>query len=80
MSQYADPCPHCKFDLDGGDIFEYFSSRCETLDRALEVAQQYGWTSRLPVRFSKVVGISEDFLSDVTGWECPQCRGKLERT
>ena len=72
----VDPCSHCGFDLDDGDIYMKLRDMNEyknISDNEIEViALYYGWTPQHKKRFTKKVVLR---LSGGHQYSmCPQCR------
>jgi hypothetical protein len=73
-------CPHCGFDLDGGDIFEKLLVEYRGDEaKALEYAGHFGWTKAAPKRFSKIVGIYSIASDRTESYQCPSCEKKIDR-
>lgn len=76
-----DPCPHCGFELDDGEIYENLKDnifyRHLSEEELLKVAQQYGWTKENKKRFTNRVTVKP-----VDGTpkfvKCPYCNKHLE--
>ena len=67
-------CQHCRANLDGGDIFEYFLVKYMNRKKALESAKQYGWSETNKLHFNKSIIVQPD-----TGEQydiCPICKNK----
>lgn len=71
-----DPCPHCGFDLDDGDIFEKLKNMKEyknKSDNDVEVsATYYGWTPQNKKHFTKRVIVQPIDAPQYT--MCPDCK------
>lgn len=71
-----DPCPHCGFELDNGDIYEKLRKMSvykDNTDNEVEVAaMSYGWTPQNKKRFSKKVVVQPYDTSQYT--ICPECK------
>ena len=70
-------CRHCKSDLDAGDVLEHFL-RLYTLEKALRIARQYGWSHVRHIHFDRSI-IIQGKEGQYT--ICPDCgeRGPLAR-
>ena len=68
-------CRYCKFDLDGGDIFDFFLNKGYSEKDALASANSYGWKQDNKKRFSKeiIVQFSETNKPQIK--ICPNCKG-----
>ena len=75
---HASPCPHCKEDLDGGDVYEQLLRCCPSdILGVNEAASQYGWTEENKKRFNRRIGIYDQDLDIVIGYVCPKCNEAL---
>lgn len=78
--EFKDPCPHCGFELDRGDIYEQLLSLYNgDQERALVDAGYFGWSKENKTRFTKKIGIYDFDLDVTTHYICPNCKGKIER-
>lgn len=78
MTFKIDPCPHCGFELDGGDIFEFFLTKNNgNKDLALEDAASFGWSDTNFKRFTRTVGLYDMDLDRVIAYYCPNCDKEL---
>lgn len=76
-----DPCPHCGFELDNGDIYEALKDnilyRHLSEEELVSLAQRYGWTKENKKRFSQRV-----IVQPVDGTpqfvKCPYCNKRLD--
>jgi hypothetical protein len=71
-----DPCPHCGFDFDDGDVFQKLRSMSvykDKNDTDVElIALYYGWTPQNKKRFSKKVIVQPFDGAQYT--MCPECK------
>ncbi len=71
-----DPCPHCGYDLDDGDVFQRLrrmSTYKDKNDHEVEiVAMYYGWTPQNKKRFTKKVVVQPFDAPQYT--MCPDCK------
>lgn len=74
-------CPHCNADLDGDLVIDYPLSQGKTMKEALEYAKHYaGWEQHKEKnRWGRAIGIYNLDYDRTTHYECPDCRGKIER-
>ncbi len=67
-------CPKCYFNLDGGDIYEYYLTKNNGNKReAREFASLYGWCEEAPQRFKLWLGIYDYKCDGITHYICPKC-------
>lgn len=79
MNLHANYCPICKFDLDGGDVYETMLEKYpDDPEHALRTASYYGWTEETPVRWSKALGCYDSAEDRTIGWVCPECNGWIK--
>ena len=67
-------CQHCGADLDEGDIFDYFYSKCKDYTKALEIATYYGWTVNNKLHFTRTIIVESETSSQYI--ICPDCEKK----
>ena len=80
MTEYPEDCPHCGKILDGGDVYEKMFSLYRDPERALEEAEQFGWSKENPVRFSKIVGVYNIETDRTEYFICPNCKEVIDIT
>ena len=68
-------CPHCKTNLDAGDIFENFLNMFNDSIKALQYAKSYGWKETDKIHFSRSIIVQPD--RDPQYITCPDCKQKL---
>ena len=74
----VDICPHCGFDLDGGDIFEKFLEHHKgDQAKAADSAEAYGWSKENPCHFSLRAGLYCMDKDCIVQESCPKCKGIL---
>lgn len=72
-------CPHCRANLDIGDIYEVMLSKCDgDIVKAAEWAAHYGVTFNKPGRFSRIVSIYDRGSDRHSRYECPDCKKVIE--
>lgn len=63
-------CPYCKFNLDGGDIYEVLRSSKEynkySNEEIKKFAENYGWSETKKIHASKLIGVDLKY-------KCPNC-------
>jgi len=63
-------CPHCKFNLDDGDIYEVLrgheSYKKYSDEEVKQFAGHYGWTETNRIHGSKLIGVDLKYM-------CPNC-------
>jgi len=67
-------CQHCKANLDGGDIYEYFYLQYNDHVKALQSAKSYGWSETNKVHFNRAIIVQPD--KGVQYLICPECNKK----
>ena len=76
MPQTVDPCPHCEFELDDGDIFCKLRGMKEYAgksDNEVEIiALSYGWTPQNRRRFTKRCVVQP--IDSPQYVMCPECK------
>lgn len=70
-------CPHCKADLDGGDVLETFIQQGKTPEEAARIASNYGYKPG-HTQWGRQIGIEYD-NDCIEEWQCPDCKGKWPR-
>lgn len=65
-----DACKHCKVNLYGGDIFEYFL-QCYSGDAKLA----FGWSEKTKVHFSRSIIVQPDKAPQYI--ICPDCKKQI---
>ena len=68
-------CRHCKANLDGEDIFEFFFKMYNNVHEALKIAKLYGWSSTSKIHFSRAIIIQPDKKPQYE--ICPDCKSIL---
>ncbi len=77
--QHIDPCPHCSYELDDGDIYDklrtnvYYTNKTDA--EVEQIAQKYGWTPENGKRFSKRITVQP--FDEPQYVMCPECKGHL---
>lgn len=77
MSNEHGYCPHCKANLDGGDIVETFINKGYSPEKARETAKLYGY-SKGRTQWGREIGIEYD-RDCIEEYQCPDCKGKWPR-
>lgn len=77
-NDFSDPCPHCGFELDDGDIIDRLlaTGHYKTKREVAKAAKNYGYDKKEPstTRSSKRLGIYNRELDTIVGTICPKCR------
>lgn len=71
-------CPHCKADLDGGDIKQTFVEQGQSEEEAGATAEQYGYGPGR-TKWGRAIGIYDIGRDRTTQWECRDCKGRWGR-
>ena len=71
-------CPHCNFNLDGGDVYEKLLEIYKDQEKALAGAAEFGWTPTSKHRFTKILSIYCREKDATIGWICPHCENALQ--
>ena len=80
MTNYPDNCPHCNTLLDDGDIVEKFISMGYDEEKAVDAAENYGWTQDNKQRFSRIVYVKEydsKWNKKKPYYMCPDCKKEI---
>ena len=67
-------CPHCKADLDGGDIVQTFIEQGNSPEKAKEMAANYGYGPGR-TQWGRQIGQYSRELDRDIGQTCPDCKG-----